>query len=300
MKKIFGLIAAVFTPFDDKGDVNLSAIAPYAEKLIADKADGVFVCGTTGECPSMTIEERKAVLEEWIKVVRGRMMVIAHVGSTCQKDSINLAEHAAKAGADAIGAVPPYYFKPGSVDALVDYFQPVASAGGIPFYYYHIPSVTGVKLSMTEFLTKGSEKIPELAGIKFTDTDFMAMMECVNHQDMRFNILNGFDEMLMSGLLAGAQGGVGSTYNYCMGIYRHIMNYVAEGDMEKAREWQQKSIDVVNVIIRHGGGVRGGKAILNLIGIDCGNCRSPFTPYAPEEYDVIKQELSAIGFDNIR
>lgn len=301
MKLINGLIAAVFTPFDADGEIDLTVIGPYAEKLIADGADGVFVCGTTGECPSMTVKERKMVLEEWIKAVHGRMLVIAHVGGTCQKDCAELAAHAQEVGADAIGSVPPYYFKPQNVDCLVEFFRPVAAAAPkLPFYYYHIPSVTGVSFDMTAFLEKGAAAIPTLAGIKFTGTDFMAMSKCVCYEDGRFNILNGFDEMLLSGLVSGAQGGVGSTYNYAFPVYRNIMNAFAAGDIETARFWQRRSIDVVDVIVRHGGGVRGGKAMMKAIGIDCGNCRSPFAPFTEAEMDAVDSELKAIDFDSMK
>lgn len=301
MRLINGLIAAVFTPFKQDGEIDYSVIGPYAEKLIADGADGVFVCGTTGECPSMTVQERKSVLEEWIKVVSGRMMVIAHVGGTCQKDCAELAAHAQKVGADALGSVPPYYFKPADADSLVEFFRPVAAAApDLPFYYYHIPSVTGVNIDTVTFLEKASAAIPTLAGIKFTDTNFMAMLKCVNYDSGRFNILNGFDEMLLSGLASGAQGGVGSTYNYAFSVYRNIMDAYAAGDLERARFWQQRSIDVVDVIIRHGGGVRGGKAMMKAIGIDCGNCRSPFAPFTDEEMEKVHSELKAIDFDSIK
>lgn len=299
-KFIKGLVPAVFTPFDKDGEVDFSVITPYAERLISEGADGVFVCGTTGESPSMTILERKKVLEEWIKVVNGRIPVIAHVGGTCQKDCIELASHAKESGATAIASVPPFYFKPGSAEGLVEFFRPVsAAASGIPFYYYHIPCVTGVNPCTVSFLDKGAEAIPDLAGIKFTDTDFMAMTKCVNHQDGRFNILNGFDEMLLDGLASGAQGGVGSTYNYAFAIYRNIMDAWKEGNVQKARQWQQRSIDLVDVIIRHGGGVRGGKAVMKALGFDCGNCRRPFEPFTDAEIEEVKAELEAISFDTI-
>ena len=107
MIKLFGLIPAVFTPFDKNGAVHLSQIQRYADKLITDGADGVFVCGSTGECSSMTLSEREQVLEAWIKAVAGRTRIIAHVGGTCQTDCIELARHAAKQGGTAEAFVPP-------------------------------------------------------------------------------------------------------------------------------------------------------------------------------------------------
>lgn len=297
MFRLNGLIPAVFTPFGKDGALNLSMVGPYADRLVADGADGIFVCGSTGESPSMTVGERKILLETWVKAVNGRMRVIAHVGGTCQADCVELARHAAAQGVDAVGAISPYYFKPASVDELVGFFKPVADAvAPIPFYCYHMPSVTGVNLPMKEFLIKGSAVMPNLNGIKFTSNNFMEMLECIRLDGGRFDILNGFDEMLLSGLATGARGGVGSTYNYSLGTYRNICNAFFAGDIEAARRYQAESVDIVNVIIRHGGGVRGGKAIMKLIGLDCGDCRLPFAPYTDAEMATLAGELRAIGF----
>ena len=297
MIKLSGLIPAVFTPFDKNGAVNLPQIRPYADKLVTDGADGVFVCGSTGECTSMTVAERKSVLEAWVEAAAGRMRVIAHVGGTCQADCIELARHAAGQRVNAVGAIAPFYFKPASVEELVDFYKPIAAAiAPIPFYTYHMPSVTGVNLPMKEFLEKGSREIPNLNGIKFTSNNFMEMLECIRLEDGRFDILNGFDEMLLCGMAVGARGGVGSTYNYSLSTYRNLYDAFLAGDIERARVFQQESVDIVHVIIRHGGGVRGGKAIMNHLGIDCGDCRLPFAPYTESEMHRLGEELDRIGF----
>lgn len=218
MFKLSGLIPAVFTPFDKTGAINFSQIQPYADKLIAEGAYGVFVCGSTGECTSMTVAERKSVLEAWTKAVAGRILIIAHVGGTCQADCIELARHAAGlGGVDAVGTVAPFYLKPGSVEELVAFYKPIAAAcAPLPFYAYHIPSMTGINLPMIDFLKNGSKEIPNLNGIKFTSNNFMEMIECIRFDGGRFDILNGFDEMLLCGMAVGARGGVGSTYNYSL------------------------------------------------------------------------------------
>mgnify|MGYP002553268763 FL=1 len=245
----------------------------------------------------MTLSEREQVLEAWIKAVAGRTRIIAHVGGTCQTDCIELARHAAKQGVDAVGAIAPFYFKPASVEDLVAFYKPIAEAvSPIPFYAYHMPSVTGVNLSMKEFLEKGSREISNLNGIKFTSNNFMEMLECIRLDNGRFDILNGFDEMLICGMAIGARGGVGSTYNYTLSTYRNLYNAFLAGDIERARNFQQESVEIVRIIIRHGGGVRGGKAIMNYLGIDCGNCRPPFAPYTKTEMHQLGEELSQIGF----
>lgn len=297
MIRLQGLIPAAFTPFGPNATINFELIPAYADKLIAEGASGVFVCGSTGECTSMTLEERKAVLGAWQQSVRGRIRVIAHVGGTCQADCTKLARHAASLGADAVAAVAPYYFKPASADDLIAFYKPVAAAAGeLPFYIYHMPSITGVNLSMTEFLRKGSRVMPNLNGIKFTSNDFMEMMECIRLDGGRFNILNGFDEMLLCGLACGAEGGVGSTYNYAFDIYKNLLDAFQAGDLARARDFQAASIELIEIIIRHGGGVRGGKAVMKALGMDCGDCRPPFAPFTTEEIAQLQCELEAIQF----
>lgn len=296
--RLNGLLPAVFTPFDKNGEVNYLAIPAYAEKLVNDGAVGVFVCGSTGECVSMTMDERIKVIQAWVRAIDHRIKVVTHVGGTCQKDCIELARKSAEAGADAVAAVGPYYFRPADVDDLVEFYRPMAQAAGeLPFYSYHIPSITGIKLSMVDFLRKGSKRIPNLNGLKFTHTDFKEMAECISLENGRFDILNGFDEMLLSSLAVGAKGAVGSTYNYSLSTYLNIIHCFEKGDMAGARRWQMKSIDIVNVIIRHGGGVRGGKAVMKAIGLDCGDCRPPFAPFTDEEIAAVRKELEAIGFN---
>lgn len=296
-QRLKGLIAASFTPMDKTGAINLSAIGKYADLMADSGMAGVFVCGTTGESLSMTTEERKQVLVQWIKAANGRFKVIAHVGSNALFEAVELARHAQEVGADAIGAMAPCFFKPASVKELVNFFTPIASAASeLPFYYYNMPSMTGVSLSVAEFLIEGKKVMPNLVGTKFTHNNLMEMGECLALNNGEFEVLHGYDEILIAGLAFGALAGVGSTYNYLSSVYLGIFDAMEKGDLQKARELQQKSIEVVKVIIKYGGGVRGGKAIMNLIGIECGDCRLPIRPFGSEEYQALKYDLKKINF----
>lgn len=296
-QRLKGLIAASFTPMDAEGKVNLSPIDKYADHLAASNMTGVFVCGTTGESLSLTTEERKSILEQWIKSAKGRFKVIAHVGSNSQPEAIELAHHAARAGADAIASMAPCFFKPATVEDLIAFFAPIArSAEELPFYYYNMPSMTGISLPVATFLQEGKKVMPNLAGTKFTHNNLMEMGECLALNNGEFEVLHGYDEILISGLAFGAVAGVGSTYNYLPDVYHGILKAMEEGNLSKARELQMKSIEIVNIIIKYGGGVRGGKAIMNLIGIECGQCRLPVAPMSDEEYSMLKDDLLKIGF----
>lgn len=298
-QRIEGLVAASFTPMDALGNVYLPAIEHYADLMARSGMSGVFVCGTTGESHSLTTQERKEILVEWVKSAQGRFKVIAHVGSNSMREAMELAAHAQQVGADTIGAMAPCFFKPATVRDLIAFFAPIAaSAAELPFYYYNMPSMTGVSLSVPEFLVEGKKVIPNLVGTKFTHNNLMEMGECLALNNGAFEVLHGYDEILIAGLAFGAVGGVGSTYNYLPKVYLGIIEAMKKRDMETARQLQQQSIEVVKVIIKYGGGVRGGKAIMNLIGIECGQCRLPITPFSDEEYISLKEDLEKINFFN--
>lgn len=299
-ERLEGMVAATFTPMYENGEVNYAEIENYAKWISKAGITGVFVCGTTGEFQSLTVDERMQILEKWIDYSQGHFKVIAHVGSNCQKDAVSLASHAQKAGADAISSIAPSFFKPQNIADLISFFKPVAGAApNLPFYYYNMPSMSGVNLSVPEFLHIGKKQIPTLVGTKFTHNNLMEMGECIMLDSGAFEVLHGYDEILIAGLAFGVKGGVGSTYNYIPGVYNSIFKAMSENNIEKARELQQISIEVVKVIIKYGGGVRGGKAIMNLTGIGCGSCRSPIENFSLNEYESLKSDLEKINFFNL-
>lgn len=297
-QKLEGLVAAPFTPMTADGALNLSAIAPYADLLAASGVKGVFICGTTGESASLTTDERKEIAEAWTRAAAGRLKVIVHVGSNCAADAIALARHAEACGADAIGAMAPYFFKPQTAAELVAWFTPIANSTRLPFYYYNMPAMSGVSVPVAEFLALGGRAMPTLAGVKFTHNNLMEMSQCLMLDGGRYEVLHGYDEILLCGLSLGAVAAVGSTYNYAARVYNRLIEAFRAGDIAEAARLQQYSVQIVEVIIRHGGGVRGGKAIMRLLGVDCGSCRLPLAPFTEAEYDTLRAELEAIDFFN--
>ncbi len=300
IKKLKGLIAAPYTPMNGDGSLNLGIVAPYAAKLKKDGVKGVFICGTTGEGMLMALEERMAVAEAWIKEQSPDFKVMVHVGTTSYMQSKELAKHAQKIGAYAIGCMGPTFLKPGNVDDLIRFCAEVASsAPGLPFYYYHIPSVSGVSLSMYKFLKKAQQAIPNLAGIKYTHNDFMEMLQCIQLDNGKWDILHGFDELLLCGLTLGAKAAIGSTYNYMAPVYQKIIDNFQKGDIDAARAGQQTSVEFIDLLIKYGGGVIGGKPIMKMVGIDCGPLRAPAYNLTKDEYENYCSELKGIGFFKI-
>lgn len=297
MEPINGLIAAPFTPMTETGEINTEPVRRYAEHLIREKVSGAFVCGTTGEGISMTTTERKAVLEEWIGCSEGKLKIIAHAGGNCLPQSAELAAHAEKCGAYAVASFAPSFFRPGSPAELVDFLAPVAAAASrTPFYYYHIPSLTGVSLPVADLIAEAEKKIPNFAGVKYTHSDLYDMQRCMAYGNGKYEILHGYDEVLLAGLCLGIKSAIGSTYNYMPGIYLKIWEAFNSGNFEQARKYQQISVKIVRILIKYGGGVRAGKTIMEFIGIDCGPCRLPIRKFSPDEKQAFRKELDLAGF----
>ncbi|MBN1541153.1 dihydrodipicolinate synthase family protein, partial [candidate division KSB1 bacterium] len=167
VEKLTGLIVPPFTPMFPDGKINLEPIAVQAELFSRYGVSGVFSCGSTGESFSLTVAERIQVSERWSEVIDDQMKLIVHVGHNCLESAKTLAHHAMQIGADGISACAPNFFKPRILEDLVDFMAEVAAAASnLPFYYYHIPSLTGVFFPMREFLEQAESSIPSLAGIK--------------------------------------------------------------------------------------------------------------------------------------
>jgi N-acetylneuraminate lyase len=294
--KLTGLIAAPFTALCPDGSVNLDLVESQARQLAGNGVRGAFICGTTGEGFSLTSEERMQVAERWLAVAPKSLAVIVHVAHNSLDESQKLAAHAEQIGAYAIASIGSTFFKPAGVEQLVDFCAPVAAAApSLPFYYYHMPAMTGVNLPMTEFLRAAAKRIPNLAGIKFTDENLMSYVQCLNYDNARYNILFGRDEILLGALALGSTGAVGSTYNYMAPIYHKVIEAFKAGDLEAARHWQMASIQIIAVMARHGG-LPAGKAMMKMQGLDCGPVRPPLRNLTAEQFAMLQQDLAAVGF----
>jgi N-acetylneuraminate lyase len=294
--KIEGLIAATFATFHEDGSLNLDMIPELVNKLIEDGLRGVFICGTNGEGPNLTVEERMAVAEAYVKAVDKRMLTLVHVGHTSIAEARKLATHAALIGADAISSVAAFYFKPASVESLVLCMAEIASAAPqTPFYYYHVPALTSVGLDMFEFLRLAEQRIPNLAGIKYTSSTLNEYQACLNYKAGKFDILFGYDEMLLAALSVGAKGAIGSTYTFAGQLYLHIMDLYSQGRQAEAQAMQLQSVEMVRCLGKYSP-IPAQRAIMNMLGFNLGPCRLPLEDLVPEQAEELKEALEACGF----
>lgn len=291
-----GLVAAPFTPFLPDESVDFSTVPLLAKQLVRNGVVGAFICGTTGEGVSMTSYERRQLAEEWKKALPPELKLIVHVGHQSLAESCVLAQHAESIGADAIASIAPGFFKPVGVDDLVHWTKRVAAAAPkVPFYYYHMPSMTGVRISAAQFLMRASESVPSLAGVKFTDEDIGDFKAAHSFAGEHYDVLFGRDELLLTGLDNGATGAVGSTYNYAAPLYLEIMRAFKTGERVKAEKDQAFACAFIDVMIKHGG-LPAGKAIMQLVGLDCGPVRPPLRSLSRTEVAALRDDLDSLGF----
>ncbi len=294
--KLKGLIAAPFTPMNPDGSVNLNAIEQQAAALVVDGVNGAFVCGTTGEGLSLSLEERLKVAERWAAVAPAKLPVIVHVGCNNIAESQTLAEHAEQIGAHSFASMGPTFFRPTRTEQLVDFCAEVAlAAPALPFYFYHIPAMTGINLPMIDFVSLAVKRIPNFGGLKFTDENLVSYAQCLNFGEGRCNILFGRDEILLAALALGGTGAVGSTYNFMASLYHNVIQAFQNGDLETARRFQMTAIGIIAVMSRYGG-LPAGKAMMKMAGIDCGPVRPPLRNLSADELEQFHRDLEHAGF----
>ena len=294
---LHGLVVAAHSPFHADGSLNPAAVEKQAAHYLKHNLTTVFVAGTTGECHSLTLDERRALAQRWSEVIRGTALkLVLHVGSNCLEDCRVFAAQAQAIGATAISAFAPSYFKPRNLDTLVAWCAGIADAAPEnPFYFYDIPALTGVSFSMPDFLALGATRIPTLAGLKFTNPDLMAYQFVLRADNGAWDVPFGVDEHLLGALAMGARGAVGSGYNFAAPIYTRLLRAFSAGDLDLAREEQFRGTQLVQVLGSFGY-MGAAKALMEMLGVPVGPARLPNTNLTAEHKTGLRGKLEAMGF----
>ncbi|WP_168118801.1 dihydrodipicolinate synthase family protein [Paenibacillus sp. HB172176] len=277
-KKMEGVIVAMNSCYDDRGRVAPETAAGLARWLVDKGVNGLYVGGGTGEGLLQSVEERQAVLEAVIGECGGEIPIIAHVGAMTTDAGAALAGHAEKAGADAVSAVPPFYY--GYTEAAVrSHWQAIMDSCALPFIIYNVPASTGFAVS-PEFLSSlCADK--RLIGIKTTSFSTYELEQFKAVGGEAFAVYNGPDQQYLAGRVMGASGGIGGTYGAMPELFLAIERAYRNGNIEEARHWQ---IIVNRVIteIRALGLFGTVKELVRMRGIDCGAPRLPLPPLSPD------------------
>ncbi|HVJ66899.1 MAG TPA: dihydrodipicolinate synthase family protein [Caulifigura sp.] len=295
--RLSGLVAATHTPFSADGALNLSIVEKQAEHLTRSGVATAFIGGTTGESTSLTVNERLALAERWMAVTRGSALkVIVHVGANCLDDARALASQAESLKAAGVSALAPSYFKPGNIGTLVDSMAYIAAGcPSLPFYYYEIPSMTGLSQSPSDFLAAAGERIANLAGIKFTSNNLIEYQLCRTAAGGRFDIPFGFDEMLLASLALGATSAVGSSYNFAAPIYLRVIDAFEKRNFEVAQREQLASVELIRILAKYGY-MAAAKATMGLLGVEVGRPRLPNAALSSDQLSSLKADLERWEF----
>lgn len=294
--RLRGLIPATHTPFTSDGGLALDVVERQAAHLEGLGIETVFIGGSTGESPSLTLQERLDLARRWSEVVRGtRLRVVVHVGANCLHDAATLAGQAERLGAVAISALAPSYFKPRTIETLVDSMAIIAAAAPeTPFYYYDIPQLTGIQVPVTDFLARAAERIPTLAGAKFSGPDLLAYQQALRIDGGRFAVPFGTDEWLLAALALGAEAAVGSSYNFAAAIAIRLWRAFEAGDLATARAEQWRSGQLIHVLAGFGY-MAAAKALMEMLGVPVGPPRLPTGGLTAADRGALRERLEALG-----
>jgi N-acetylneuraminate lyase len=285
MKPGNGIYTALLTPFAGNR-INESALRALIDMNISKGVSGFYVCGSTGEAFLQTPEKRQEILEIVADHVNGRASIIAHIGAIGTDLTVELGRHAIKVkGVDAVSSIPPFYYQ-FSEDEIVSYYLDIAEQLDFKFIPYNFPKLSGVTL--TPRIISRMRENKNIIGIKFTSNNFYDM-ERVSSGDEELLVYNGFDEMFLAGLTMGANGAIGSTFNYIPEKYVGILNHYIKGELEKAKLLQREANDILEGMLKCNCFMAAQKYMVSLQGIPFGDPRKPFRVLRDDEKEFLKK-----------
>lgn len=293
MEKIFkGIMPALVTPFESDGKtVDEKVARELIEYLLNQGADGFYVLGSTGEGLVMAESERKRMLEIAVSQVAGRKPVICHIAAINLDEAVRLCKHAEKAGADALSAIPPIFFAY-TQENIYNYYKTLAESTSLPFVMYNHPSANG---GMSADTVAKMFEIENVTGVKWTVNNYFQLMNLKDKTKGKMNIINGPDEMLISGLAAGADAGIGTTYNIMLPQYLEIYRLFNEGKMAEALKIQQQVNRVIDIMISFGV-IPAVKYMCEKLGFKVGNATYPMTEFSPKQTAELDKRLAEAGW----
>ncbi len=293
--KIRGLIIPLVTPFNAGGEaIDEGAMNALCDWLIEKGVHGLMPCGTTGEGPLLSTDERKRLLEVVLAAARGRVPVIAHVGAVTTRETIELALHAQACAVSAASVVTPYYF-PVSQQAMVEHFCRVANAvPALPIYLYNIPSRT-----VNSFTRAGAEAViarcPNVLGVKDSSGSLESITSFTDLKGGEFQVACGSDNLIFKALEAGAIASVSGNGNAFPEVIVRLFNAFWKGDLKEAAR-QQQILDRIRNLLQNGRDLSLLKRGIDFRGLRGGAVRPPLLEFDPLEFEKIGAQLSSEGF----
>ena len=294
LDKYKGVIPAFYACYDEKGEISPAGVQRLAQYFLDNGVKGVYVNGSSGECIYQSVEDKKIVLENVMKVAKGKLTVIAHVACNNTKDSMELAAHAESLGVDAIASIPPIYFRLPD-HAIAKYWNDISSAApNTDFVIYNIPQLAGVALSNSLFAEM--RKNPRVIGVKNSSMPVQDIQMFKADAGDDYIIFNGPDEQFISGRVIGAEAGIGGTYGVMPELFLKMNELVKAGQLEAAMPIQYAANSIIyKMCSAHGNMYAVIKAILKLNeGFDIGSVRAPLAELTTEDMKIVEEAAQMI------
>ena len=291
--KITGIFAPVPTPFASDGSLDIEAWRINLRIWKESALDGIVICGSNGEMPFVTQQERVALTEIAAEEAGGKLMLMAGAHFPSTRETISCAKALAAAGAGSLLLLPPHYFK-GNQTAILNYFTEVADNSPVPIFLYNMPANTGVDME-TETMISASRH-PNIKGIKDTSGNMTKLGYLAAAAPEDFSVFGGTGNWFLAALSMGACGGTMAASILYPNTCRKIYTSFHENNMKEAMELQSKLLPVSDALTRRFG-VPGLKAALDSKGMKGGPCRSPLLPVSDEVKKEIIKILENSGLD---
>ncbi len=288
IQKYQGVIPAFYACYDEKGAISPDRVRALTKYLIGKGVTGLYVGGSSGECIYQSVPERKLVLENVMAEAKGKITIIAHVACNNTADSRELAQHAESLGVDAIASIPPIYFHLPD-HGMAAYWNDIsAAAPNTDFIIYNIPQLAGVALSIP--LLREMRKNPRVIGVKNSSMPVQDIQMWKDEGGENFVVMNGPDEQFVSGLAAGATGGIGGTYAVMPELFIKARTLFYAGEVVKAAEIQNEICRIIYFMCSAKGNLYAVmKEILRGNGIDIGSVRAPLPALAEGDFAIAKK-----------
>ena len=290
-KRFTGIMPALVTPVTHDGLLRADVVKQLVDWQLRQGVDGFYICGHTGEGPALSEETRRR-MAEMVRECVSTQDVICHVGAADANSSLRLARHAGEIGCDAIASLPPTGYYGYSEDEIYDYYTRLGEASPLPLLAY--ANAMFKQADIVPFVERLME-IPTAIGLKFTRMNCYELRNIAELNGGDINVINGPDEMLVNGLMAGADGGIGSTYNIMPGRFVKLFEAFEAGDIKGAFQMQFEINRIIRVIIKYGV-IRTVKQTLCEMGFDAGGPAFPGHGFTRDEAQLLRKEMGEAGF----
>lgn len=249
-RRFGGMWPALVTPFGADGKPALDVVEQLVDLFAKQGLDGLYVTGSTGQWPLLTVDERLAIVERCVKASAGRIPIMVHVGAVATDDAVTLAKHAAKVGADAVSTVAPIYYAH-SPDVVFEHYRRVGAASDLPLFVYHIDQAQKITVGAKEY-TDRILGLPNIAGMKITAGDLYLFGLIHSYAGDRLQLFSGADEVMCQAVLSGSIGAIGTFYNLFGPACQRARAAMVAGQIEAARSFMLKFQQVIARVIASG------------------------------------------------